>query len=177
MSWSPLTEAGRVAAAALVLALLVIDARAEDPAACGQFKWPLATERSWFAADTLKALQSGTAAGDLGAGAFTLALRPLAEVSFVLPPEGKAKTDKPMGATLSFTTVAEPGIYQVTVSDEAWIDIVQDGALRPSLEFSGVHGCPDLRKSVRFDFKQAPLVLQLSSASASTLKVAIQPVK
>jgi hypothetical protein len=62
----------------------------------------------------------------------------------------------------------------VTLSDEAWIDIVQDGAYRPSLEFSGVHGCPGLRKSVRFDFKQGPLILQLSSASAPSLKLAIR---
>ena len=94
-----------------------------------------------------------------------------------MPPEGKPKPDKPLGAILSFATVATPGIHQVTLSEEAWIDIVQDGAYRPSLEFSGVHGCLGLRKSVRFDFKRAPLVLQLSSASAATIKVAIQPVQ
>jgi hypothetical protein len=177
MSWSPLTEVSRAGVAALAMFVLAVAAEAEDPAACSQFKWPLATEKSWFEAGDLKDLQSGTAAGHLAPGAFTLSLRPSTEVSFALPPEGKPKADKHLGAVLSFATVAAPGRYQVTLSDEAWIDIVQDGAYRPSLDFSGVHGCPGVRKSVRFDFKRAPLVLQLSSASAETIKVAIQPVK
>ena len=177
MSWSPSIEAGRAALAALALALLAVAAEAEEPAACSQFKWPLAAERAWFEGGKLDEHRSGAAAGDLAPGAFALVLSPSAEVSFVLPPEGKPRPDKPLGAILSFATVVAPGIYQVTLSDEAWIDIIQDGAYRPSLEFSGVHGCPGMRKSVRFHFKQAPLVLQLSGASAASLKVAIRPVK
>ncbi|MGE0240121.1 MAG: hypothetical protein AB7S59_15490, partial [Parvibaculaceae bacterium] len=153
MSWSPSTEARRLAGAAFALALLGGTAWAGEPIACGQFKWPLATEKSWFEAGNLKALRSGAAMGDLGSGAFSLTLAPAAEVSFALPPEGKPKPDRPLGAVLSFAMVAASGRYQVTLSEEAWIDIVQDGAYRPSLAFSGIHGCPGLRKSVRFDFK------------------------
>jgi len=98
-------------------------------------------------------------------------------VPFKLKPEGKPKADKPLGALFSFAAVKAPGRYQVTLSDEAWIDIVQADAYRPSLEFSGVHGCPGLHKSVRFEFISAPLVLQLSAASAPELKVAIRPVQ
>jgi hypothetical protein len=68
------------------------------------------------------------------------------EVSFALPPEGTPKPDKPMGAVLSFERVLAPGTYQVTLSDEAWIDIVQNRAYQPSLEFSCVHGCPACAK-------------------------------
>ncbi|MGH8431166.1 MAG: hypothetical protein ACREUF_12265 [Solimonas sp.] len=164
----------RSALAALVLCLLATAARAEEAPACAQFKWPLAAERSWFEAGNLKALPSGAAIDTLAEGAFNLMLEPSTEVGYALPPEGKPKPDKPLGAMLTFGAVAMPGTYQVTLSDEAWIDIVQDGAYRPSLEFSGVHGCPGLRKSVRFDFKQAPLILQLSSASALSLKLAIR---
>jgi len=57
------------------------------------------------------------------------------------------------------------------------IDVAQDGAYQPSLDFSGVHGCPGLRESVRFELKKVPLILQLSSASAPVLKIAIRPVK
>lgn len=73
--------------------------------------------------------------------------------------------------------MTKPGRYQVTLSHEAWIDIVQAGAYRPSGEFSGVHGCPGLRKSVRFEFSAAPLVLQLSGASAPVIKIAIRKVE
>lgn len=165
---------------ALTIALLIIFAglaRAEDKPACEQFKWPLMIERGWFDTDMLTELASGSTLDLLPEGAFTAKFAPAAEVTFALPPEGKPKPDKPLGAVISFTEVAHPGRYQVTLSDEAWIDIVQAGAYRPSLEFSGVHGCPGLRKSVRFDFAQGPLVLQLSSASAAAIKIAIRPVK
>jgi hypothetical protein len=175
MSWSRLIEGLQGAAAALAVTLLLAGTvRSEEPSGCGQFKWPLAAEKSWFEAGNLKALPSGASVGDAADGAFSVTLKPSAEVSFALPPEGKPKPDRPLGAIVSFATVASPGTYQVTLSEEAWIDIVQDGAFRPSLDFSGVHGCPGLRKSVRFDFKQSPLVLQLSSASASSLNVAIR---
>ena len=68
-------------------------------------------------------------------------LKPATEVPFKLKPEGKPKADKPLGAIISFGAVKAPGRYQVTLSDEAWIDIVQADGYRPSLEFSGVHGC------------------------------------
>lgn len=177
MSWSRSIEAMRPALAALLLIVLAAPARADENPACGEFKWPLAIERSWFEAGTLQDLQSGAGLDKLAEAAFTVILKPSTEVSFTLEPEGKPKPDKPLGAILSFGAVATPGLYQITLSDEAWIDVIQDGAYRPSLEFSGVHGCPGLRKSVRFELKQAPLVLQLSSASVSALKIAIRPVK
>ena len=174
MSWSRSTEMLRQALAILSFVVSAGMAVAEEPQACSQFKWPLATEKAWFEAGNLKDLPSGASVGDATDGAFTIALKPAAEVSFALPPEGKPKPDKPLGAIVSFAQIPTPGTYQVTLSVEAWIDIIQDGAFWPSLEFSGVHGCPGLRKSVRFDFKQAPLVLQLSSASAPSLKLALR---
>jgi hypothetical protein len=174
MSWSRLIKVWRGAAAALALTLLAGAAAAEEPSSCGRFKWPLAAEKSWFEAGNLKALASDAAVGDAADGAFAVTLKPSTDVSFALPPEGKPKPDKPLGAILSFAKVSTPGTYQVTLSEEAWIDIVQGGAFRPSLDFSGVHGCLGLRKSVRFDFKQGPLILQLSSASAPSLNLAIR---
>lgn len=177
MSWSQSIEAMQPPLAAALLIVLAASARADEKPACEQFKWPLAIERSWFEAGTLQDLPSGATVDKLAEGAFTVTLRPSTEVSFTLEPEGKPKPDKPLGAILSFDAVTTPGLYQITLSDEAWIDVIQDGAYRPSLEFSGVHGCPGLRKSVRFELKQAPLVLQLSSALAPSVKIAIRPVK
>jgi hypothetical protein len=173
MSWSRSTEIARAPFAGLVLCFLAVGAGAEDAPACREFKWPLATESAWLAANPAE-LKSGAAIDELKEGAFTVALKPSGEVDFARPPEGKASPDKRMGGMLSFSTVATPGTYQVTLSDEAWIDIVQNGVFRPSLDFSGVHGCPGMRKSVRFAFVRAPLVLQLSSASVASLKIAIR---
>lgn len=166
----------RLIGATLLLLILASPAAAED-AACGKFKWPLAIEKSWFdAAADLKAYASGAAVDELADGALTVATRPMAEIAYALPPEGKPKPDKTAGALLTFAKVTKPGQYQVTLSDEAWIDIVQAGAYRPSGEFSGVHGCPGLRKSVRFEFAEGPLTLQLSAATAPAIKVAIRKI-
>lgn len=178
MSWSRWIEPRRLAGAAALVLILATPATAQDQSACAEFKWPLAVERTWFeAAGDLKAYASGAVLTELAEGALTVTLKPSAGIAFALPPEGKPKPDKTLGALLTFEEVTKPGRYQVTLSDEAWIDIVQAGAYRPSGEFSGVHGCPGLRKSVRFEFSEAPLVLQLSSASASEIKVAIRKVE
>lgn len=178
MSWSRWTDPCRIAGAAALLLILASPVAAEGTAACDKFKWPLSIETSWFdAAGDLKAYVSGAALPELADGALTVALKPAAEVSFALPPEGKPKPDKTLGALLSFAKVTKPGRYQVTLSEEAWIDIIQAGAYRPSGEFSGVHGCPGLRKSVRFEFTDAPLFLQLSGASAPMIRVAIRKVE
>ena len=162
---------------ALALLLVLASPAAAEDAACGKFKWPLTTEKSWFdAATDLKAYASGAAVDELADGALTVATRPMAEIAYALPPEGKPKPDKTAGALLTFAKVTKPGRYQVTLSDEAWIDIVQAGAYRLSGEFSGVHGCPGLRKSVRFEFAEGPLTLQLSSAAAPAVKVALRKV-
>ena len=166
----------RFTGATLLLLILASPAAAED-AACGKFKWPLTTEKSWFdAAADLKAHASGAAVNELADGALTVATRPMAEIAYALPPEGKPKPDKTAGALLTFERVTKPGHYQVTLSDEAWIDIVQAGAYRPSGEFSGVRGCPGLRKSVRFEFVEGSLTLQLSAATAPAIKVAIRKI-
>ncbi len=175
MSWSRWTDPRRLIGAAVLLLVLASPAVAEDTAACSKFKWPLTTEKSWFDATT-KAYESGATISELAEGALTVATKPMAEIAFALPPEGKPKPDKTVGALLTFDKVAKPGRYQVTLSDEAWIDVVQGGAYRPSGEFSGVHGCPGLRKSVRFEFGAGPLTLQLSSAAAPAIKVAIRKV-
>jgi hypothetical protein len=62
----------------------------------------------------------------------------------------------------------------VTLSDEAWIDILQNGAFAKSVEHSGVKGCEGLRKSVRFAFEKGPLTLQLSGAPSTKLRLALK---
>ena len=53
----------------------------------------------------------------------------------------------------------EAGSLQDLQSGAA-VDKLAEGAFT----VSGVHGCTGLRKTVRFELKQAPLVLQLSTA-------------
>jgi hypothetical protein len=44
----------------------------------------------------------------------------------------------------------------VTLSHEAWIDVVQDGRYARSVGSTSRNDCPGLRKSVRLDFGVRP---------------------
>src|SRR6476620_6238469 len=124
MSWSRWIDGARLAAAAALLIALAAPANAEENPACGQFKWPLTTEKSWFEAGNLHDLESAATLDALTEGAFTVTLKPSADVGFALKPEGKPSPDKPLGAIVSFAAVTTPDSYQITLSDEAWIDVV-----------------------------------------------------
>ncbi len=71
----------------------------------------------------------------------------------------------------------DAGLYQVTVSAEAWIDVAQNGALVKSSAFSGQHDCDGVRKSVRFPLAAGPATLEISNAHADHIMVAISPSK
>ena len=81
------------------------------------------------------------------------------------------------GGMLAFAAPEKPGVYQVTLSSEGWIDLVQDGASLKAADHSGVKDCPGLRKSVRFKVGAAPVALQISGVPADSIKVAIRPVE
>jgi hypothetical protein len=69
--------------------------------------------------------------------------------------------------------VPPEGELQISLSDEAWIDVVQDGKAVKLAGFSGMKTCPGIRKSVRFKLAAGPATIQLSGAKKETLKVAV----
>ena len=145
---------------------------------CEAFKWPLDKERAAFADAALEKVASGAARGPLKEQAFALTLIPVAEVAYALPPAARRRR-MPRAAVRRDGRVrraGEAGLYQVTLSGEGWIDLVQDGAPRAA-DHTGAKECPGLRKSVRFNVGAAPIALQLSGAPADTIKVAIRPVE
>ena len=78
---------------------------------------------------------------------------------------------------LAFAPPEKAGVYQVTLSGEGWIDLVQNGAALDSADHSGAKNCPGLRKSVRFNVGAAPVALQVSGVPGDSIKVAIRPVE
>jgi hypothetical protein len=160
----------------LLLAMLVTGnelAQAQETAACDQFAWSLSQERAWFGASALPVLQSGSTSSIFPAGAFVLTLLPAEDASFALPPGGKAKGASGFGGSISFTAIAA-GLYQITLSEEGWIDVIQDGRALPSQAHTGKRDCPGVRKSVRFQINAAPTTIQLSRVASSTMKVVIR---
>lgn len=138
-----------------------------DDASCAAFKWPVAREQALFAA--APAAQSGA---DLSVGeAADVALAPVDTISFTVPPE-RAPAAGTFGATASVAVPPE-GELQISLSDEAWVDVVQDGRAVKSAAFSRMKTCPGIRKSVRFKLAAGPATVQFSGAKKETLKVAV----
>jgi len=167
---------GKSAGIAILAAALIALAsagQAQQALPCGKFAWPLDQEKAWFSG-TLKTLRSGDAIAQLGDGAYAIEMQPMGAVKFQKPPETDPKSDQAYGAVIAVSNVPSTARYQVTLSDEAWIDILQNGAFAESVEHSGVKGCEGLRKSVRFAFEKGPLTLQLSGAPSPKLRLALK---
>ncbi len=92
-----------------------------------------------------------------------------------MPPERKPKSERWFGGMLRLPALDKPGIYQVTLSEEAWIDVVQDGRYARSVGSTGRSDCPTLRKSVRLDLGAAPFVLQISGVTSESVVIVIGP--
>jgi hypothetical protein len=189
MSWLPSIELrGAILALTLVLCAggsLAQEAPAKDmpqkgmSGGCESFKWPLDKERAAFDDAALEKVASGAARGALKEQAFALGLVPVADVAYTLPPAKKKKdaAGASYGGMLAFGAPEKPGVYQVTLSGEGWIDLVQNGAALDSADHSGSKNCPGLRKSVRFIVGAAPVALQVSGAPGDIIKVAIRPIE
>jgi len=162
--------------AAGIVAIILISAVhptiAED-AGCGKFAWSLTHEQTLFAATDKRQVAAGAELAAIPAAAIVLGLQPATQARFVLPPERKPKTQSWFGGALRLPALEKAGSYQVTLSEEAWIDIVQDGLYARSIGSTGRSDCTGLRKSVRFELSAAPFVVQLSGVAAQTVIVAI----
>ena len=136
------------------------------PDACSAFAWPI---------DAAKTAMSGSlpdvASGDLAPQDFALALAPTEGVAFPTKPE---RAPKGPGTFGGFVTTSPPAgsTLQVTLSDDAWVDVVQGGAVVKSAAFSGKGGCEGVRKSVRFVLPgRGQVTLQVSGTSVRSLRV------
>lgn len=136
---------------------------------CAAFRWPIEREQSLFA--SAPAASSGQTLNVGEAAAF--ALLPADAVKFGVAP-GRTPAAGTFGA-MATLAVETPQTIQITLSGEAWIDVVQDGAaLKPS-GVSSVKECPGIRRSLRFKLAAGDAALQFSGAHQADLKVAVLP--
>lgn len=156
----------------LAAALLgAMPAFAQERAGCDKFKWPLERERALMAKPA-GAASGATIAAPL-ASALKIALKPQAEAALPTPPERAPRLSPAFAGFVRMNAPPRAGTYRITVSANAWIDVVQDGGLLPAGEFSGVQGCEGLRKSVKFTLAATPFVIQLSGMPADTVIVTV----
>ncbi|MBR1271023.1 hypothetical protein JQ629_26450 [Bradyrhizobium sp. AUGA SZCCT0222] len=155
------------------LAMLTQASAADD--GCEKFAWSLARERAWFTASDKTSVASGATLAAFPKAAIAISLRPAGEAVFEMPPERKPRIERWFGGSVRFPATERPGIYQVTLSEDAWIDIVQDGRYARSVGSTGRSDCPGLRKSLRLELGTTPFTLQVSGVPSDAIVIAISP--
>lgn len=172
--------AGRVStAAAATFAIAAffapLSAAAQEKEACDQFNWSIKRELALFKDTDLEAVFSGAAVPSLPARGVALELQPYFTVDYVLAPAKQPKSEDDWGGVLVIQNVPKAGRYQVTASEHAWIDLIQNGKALASTAHTGKPDCAGVRKSVRFDLEPGPLTVQVSGAETKQIKLAILP--
>ena len=157
---------------AVLVCCLPIQAFAEDPHGCDKFAWPLDVERQLL---LNPATQTAPVLDRRAGRAVDVPLTPLADAHFTKAPERTPKNPNAFAGSLSFGAADASAKFKITVSDPAWIDVVQDGHYVKPIAFSGVLDCPGARKSVKFDIGPAPFVLQLSDVAQKKIAVIVTP--
>ena len=161
----------------IVLALLAWPGPAAADDGCEKFAWSLARERAAFAAADKTTTAAGETLAALPAAALVIRLQAGAQAAFEMPPERKPRTEPWHGGMVRLPALPKSGIYQISLSDDAWIDVIQNGRYARSVGSTGRSDCPGVRKSVRLDLDAAPVVLQVSGVAADTIAVTIGPVQ
>src|SRR5579863_1105880 len=157
-----------------LLAALSAAHAAEEPSGCDKFKWNIDHARAALTAPDRMKLTSGSELAASPTTAVTLALVAPADAKLPTPPE-RAPKDGTFAGFAKFPAVPKAGSYTVSLSNGAWIDLVQDGHFLKPTAFSGATDCEGIRKTVKFDLTAAPFVLQISGVRENSLSVAIQP--
>ena len=164
--------------AASVFALLLLSVApvwaAEEPSGCDKFKWNIDHARAALTAPDRTKLNSGSELAALPATAVTIALVAPADAKLPTPPE-RAPKDGTFAGFAKFSGVPKAGSYTISLSNGAWIDLVQDGHFLKPTAFSGATDCEGIRKTVKLDLSAAPFVLQISGARENSLSIVIQP--
>jgi hypothetical protein len=145
---------------------------AAEPSGCDKFKWPIERERAALTAPDRSTLASAADVTGHPPIGWTLTLRPSAEAALPSPPERA-----PAASTFAgFVNVKSPwtaGIYTISLSAGAWVDVVQDGKHLKPKAFSGATDCNGIRKTMKFDLTAAPFVIQISGAKENAIALAI----
>jgi hypothetical protein len=159
---------------ALVLLAAAPAGAAEEPSGCDKFKWNIDHERAALTAPDRVKLASGGELAALPSTGMTLALSVPAEAKLPTPPE-RAPKGGTFAGFASFKASPKAGIYTVSLSAGAWVDVVQDGhALKPKA-FSGATDCDGIRKTMKYEISASPFVLQVSGTRENSISIAILP--
>ena len=91
------------------------------------------------------------------------------------PPE-RARGSDVYGGYVTIKSL-DRGLYQVTLSQDAWLDVIQNDQFARSAGSSGRRDCPGLRKSVRFHLQATSTIIQVSSVESSDIVIMIRKIE
>lgn len=165
----------RPIAGALFLIVAGFAASAQAASPCDQFGWPITRERALFTANHLPTIGSGETIKIASTPAARVKLKKFDDVQFTRAPERRPKNPEAFAGAVEVDGI-EPGVYQLTLSEEGWIDVIQNDVFVKSTAHSGKRGCAGVRKSVQFELGGGPLIVQFSGIGADTVDFAILPV-
>jgi hypothetical protein len=163
----------RVAIVVILGCLFAEPALAQEPVGCDKFKWPLDQERSLLTGGKAATVASGSSVTSQLPVAVTVSLVPFADAKLPAAPERAPRLPTSFAGFVQVSPPAHEGTYKISLSSEAWVDVVQAGHLVKSVAFSGAMGCEGIRKSVKFDLKAEPFAVQLSNAPGNSIGIAI----
>jgi hypothetical protein len=163
----------RTAITVLVGCLIAAPVLAQEPAGCDKFKWPIDKERSLLTSKDARTMASGSTAASPLPVAMTVTLVPFADAKLPATPERAPRLPTSFAGFIQIAAPAHDGMYKISLSSEAWIDVVQAGHVVKSRGFTGATACEGIRKSVKFDLKAEPFAVQLSNVQTNSIGVAI----
>ena len=157
----------------LLVLLIAAPASAQEPVGCDKFKWPVDRERALLASSS-QMTSGGTISQPLGS-AVLVTLVPITEAKLPIAPSRVPKSSDTYAGFIHVPAIPNAGTYRITSSHSAWIDAVQNGHELKSVAFSGVSGCDGIAKSVKFELKAEPFVIELSGTTASAVAIVVTP--
>jgi hypothetical protein len=163
----------RAAAVFLTWCLIAAPALAEEPVGCDKFAWPLDKERALLTSANTVTVASGMKLALPLPVAVTIDLSPFADAKLPMAPERAPRQPSSFAGYVAVPAPPQAANYKVTLSSEAWIDVVQNGHFLKSVAHTGASGCEGIRKSVKFNLDAAPFTVQLSGVPANKIGVAI----
>ena len=147
-------------------------ALAQEPSGCDKFKWGVERERALLTAATAKTA-FGPELPQIPATATRIALQAFDKAALPMPPERTPRDKASFAGFLKIAKLAKPGLYAVSLSTNGWIDAIQDGKHLKTVAFSGATDCDGIRKVVKFEFRDAPLIIQVTGVATDSIAIAV----
>jgi len=153
-----------IACLCFLLAATGVSAQQEN---CRNFSWSIGRSIDLFD-EPLPTVQSNQSLPK--EGVFALVLKPVADVIYPLTPE--RGSDSAWGGVMTIENVPA-GRYQIGLSEEAWVEAVQENKRLVTFASRRVHECRGVRRSVDVDVQGEPLTLQIGGAAAHRINIAV----